>query len=100
MTQRYLVQVPHDPDALACANVIRIFLATGSHYLTQADWGCRDGEHTAWMIVKTSSREEARQIVPPPFRAQAHVVRLNKYTFESIETMMREHGGTLQARAV
>jgi len=92
MMVRYLVQVPHDPDTWACAKVVQVFLGTGSHCLAQADWGCRDGAHTAWMIVEATSRDEARQIVPPPLRAQARVVRLNKFTVEEIDTILREHG--------
>ena len=95
--QRYLVQVPHDPDAFACAKVIRIFLGTGSHYLAQADWGCFDGDHTAWMIVEADSKEEAREIVPPPLRDKAHIVGLNKFTLESLEEVMRKHGGTTES---
>jgi hypothetical protein len=94
MMQRYLVQVPHDPDPRACAKVARVFLLTGSHYLAQADWGCRDGDHTATMIVEAENREEARQIVPPPFRAVARVVLLNKFTIEEIDALMHEHGNS------
>ena len=43
--QRYLIEVPHEPEELACARVIQTFLDTGSHYLTHADWGCEDGVH-------------------------------------------------------
>ena len=92
MLQRYLVQVPHDPDPWACAKVVKVFLGTGSHYLAQADWGCGDGDHTAWMIVEADSRDEARQIVPPQFRARARVIQLNKFTLEVIDEVLREHG--------
>jgi len=44
---RFLIEVPHDEDVIACAQVIKIFLSTGSHFLSNADWGCRDGEHKA-----------------------------------------------------
>jgi hypothetical protein len=91
MMDRYLVQVSHDADTWACAKVVQVFLGTGSHYLAQADWGCRDGDHTAWMIVEAANRDEARQIVPPQLRAQARIVRLNKFTVEEIEAILREH---------
>jgi hypothetical protein len=97
MMERYLVEVPHDANAWACAKVVRVFLGTGSHYLAQADWGCDDGNHTAWMIVEAASREEALQIVPPQLQAQARVVRLKKYTVDSIEAAVREHGGNAES---
>jgi len=89
--ERFLVQVPHDPDPLACAKVVAVFLRTGSHYLAGADWGCADGDHTAWMIVDADSKEEARQVVPPAFRSEARVVKLNKFKLEEIERIMRDH---------
>jgi hypothetical protein len=34
---RYLIEVLHEPQAQACARDVQVFLATGSHLLTQAD---------------------------------------------------------------
>lgn len=89
--RRFLIQVSHDPDPWACARVVETFLRTGSHYLAQADWGCTDGEHTAWMIVDAESKEEALQVVPRPFRREARVVRLNKFTLPELARLMRHH---------
>jgi hypothetical protein len=61
---RFLVEVPHEAERVACARVIEILLETGSHYLTHADWGCKDGEHKAWIVADVGSHEEARSIVP------------------------------------
>ena len=66
---RYLIEVPHEPEVQACARVVQVFLATGSHLLTHADWGCFNGVHSAWIIVDADSEEEARYVVPPAFRA-------------------------------
>jgi hypothetical protein len=88
---RFLVQVPHDPEPLACAKVVDVFLRTGSHYLAGADWGCSDGDHTAWMIVDADSKEEARQVVPAALRAETRVVKLNKFTLDQIQGIMRQH---------
>ena len=90
--QRYLVEVPHEAEELACSRVIRTFLDTGSHYLTQADWGCEDGVHKAWLIVEAADREEARWIVPAPLRADARVVRLTKFSRDEIDATLRQHG--------
>ena len=88
---RFLIEVPHEADELACARVIRTFLETGSHYLTNADWGCEDGDHKAWLIVEAADREEARWIVPPPFRSSARVVRLSRFSMEEIDEMIARH---------
>ncbi len=88
---RFLISVPHSSDTPACTDVVHTFLQTGSHYLTHADWGCEDGDHTAWMIVEGETREEVAQIVPPPFRAQSRVVRLTKFTLDEVEEIQRSH---------
>jgi len=82
---RFLIQVEHPAETLACARVVQIFLATGSHFLTHADWGCVDGEHTAWIIVEVDNKEQARAILPPAFRSQAKIVALNKFAVETID---------------
>ena len=75
---RFLIEVPHEAEMTACARVLEVFLLTGSHFLANADWGCMDGDHSAWMVVEVDSKEQARSIVPPAFRAQARIVELNK----------------------
>ena len=67
---KFLIEVPHDAEQLACARVVQVFLATGSHFLTNAEWGCGDGVHTAWIMVDVGSKAEARAIVPPAWRAR------------------------------
>jgi hypothetical protein len=88
---RFLIQVPHDPRTLECARAVELFLTTGSHYLSHADWGCRDGEHTSWMTVEVGSREEARNILPPALRPNAKVVQLNAFALEEIKEIIRAH---------
>lgn len=88
---KYLIEVPHSADIGACARVVRVFLNSGSHFLTNADWGCMDGEHKAWIIAELASRTEALSIVPPAFRSETKVVRLNKFTMEEIDEILETH---------
>ena len=88
---RFLIEVPHEAEHVACARVVEIFLKTGSHFLTHADWGCMDGDHKAWIIADVESREEARNIVPPSLRSQARVVQLNYFTMEEIDEILLHH---------
>lgn len=88
---RFLIEVPHEADVAACARAVRIFLGTGSHFLTHADWGCLDGVHKAWIIMEVESSEEARNILPPAYRSQAEIVRLNEFTMKDIDEIMRHH---------
>lgn len=91
MTAKFLIEVPHESNTVACARVVDTFLRSGSHFLSRADWGCRDGEHKAWMVVDVDSKDDARRIVPPALRSQAKIVRLNTFTIEEVEEILREH---------
>jgi hypothetical protein len=91
VASRFLIEVPHEEETTACARAVDVFLKTGSHFLTHADWGCKDGVHTAWIIVEVDSKEDARNIVPPIFRPQAKIVGLNRFTGEEIDEILRQH---------
>jgi hypothetical protein len=90
---RFLIIVPHEPEKIACARAVQVLLKTGSHFLTNADFGCRDGDHNAWIVLEADSKEEARNVVPPAYRAQARVVGLNKFSLQEIEDLIAHHGG-------
>ena len=85
---RFLIEVPHSVETMACVREVHVFLSTGSHFLTNADWGCMDGVHCSWLIVDVASKEEARMVLPPVFREQAKIVGLNKFSLEQVEAMI------------
>jgi len=89
--ENYLIEVAHEPTAAACTNAIRIFLETGSHFLRQAQWGCNDGEHKAWLIIEVENKEQARQVVPSLFRAGAKIIKLHTYTRSEMEQIEKFH---------
>ena len=88
---RFLVEVPHEAGAAECLRAIEIFLRTGSHFLSRADWGCLDGDHSAWMIVEVDSKDEARAIVPSAYRAEARIVQLNSFTMAQVADLRSQH---------
>lgn len=87
---RFLIEVPHEEDPGECARAVQYFLRTGSHFMTHADWGCSDGVHKAYIIVDVDSREEARNLVPRVFHSQAKIIKLNKFTMEEIDEVLRQ----------
>ena len=93
---RFLIEAPHEPERIACARVVEIFLKTGSHFLTHADWGCKDGEHKAWIIAEVDSKEEARSILPPALRSEAKIVQLNYFSLGEIDAILRVHQASRQ----
>jgi hypothetical protein len=90
---RFLIEVPHEPEARECALAVQVFLKTGSHFLRNAEWGCKDGEHKGWIIVELDKKEDARNILPPHYRAQARIVELNKFSLEEIDEILEHHKG-------
>ena len=90
---RFLIEVPHEADVAECTRAVEVFLNTGSHFLSNADWGCLDGVHKAWITLEADDKEEARLVVPPAYRHQARIVALNKFTLEDIDEVRRYHRG-------
>ena len=88
---RFLIEVTHEADERACALAIEILFKTGSHWLTNAEWGCLDGEHKGWVIVDVESKDEARGILPPIYRSKAKIVKLNKFSMEEIREILCQH---------
>jgi hypothetical protein len=78
--EKYLIEVPHEATKEACMYAVKVFLQTGSHFLAQADWGCFDDEHKAWLVVETEGKDQARQIIPPAFREDAKITKLHTFT--------------------
>lgn len=89
---KYLIEVPHDSHRVACAIAVQMFLNSGNHFLANADWGCKDGEHKAWMIVEAANKEQARSILPFGYQPQAKIVALNRFGMEEIEELLRDPG--------
>ena len=87
---KFLIEVPHEADTLECTRVVHVFLSTGSHFLTNAEWGCKSGVHSAWMLVDMDNQADALAIVPPAFRAHARVVGLTRFTLAEIEPALRK----------
>ena len=85
---RYLIELTHGDEYAACVKALRAIEQFGSHFVTRADWGCKDGTHACWLIAELDSRNEALQMVPVEFRQDARVVELNKFTREQIASMV------------
>jgi hypothetical protein len=90
---KYLIEVPHGESTLECNRAIAIFLRTGSHFLSNAEWGCKDGVHKAWFMMEVDTREEARNVVPSEYRPQAKIVQVRTFRLQDVEEALRAHSG-------
>ena len=88
---KFIVEVSHSPDKIECLRTIQIFLSSGSHFLTHADWGCLDGVHKAWFIMDVDSKEEALRVVPPFYRKDTKITKLSKFNLTEVENLLKQH---------
>ena len=89
--ERFLIEVSHEPEVIACARAVEILLKTGSHFLSRSDWGCLDDVHKGWVTVEAENKDQARNMLPPYYRNQANIVQLNKFTLEEIDEIIKSH---------
>ncbi len=90
---KFLLEVPHESEVVACSRAAKVLLETGSHFLTHADFGCNDGVHKAWIVVDAHNKDEARNTLPVLYRRQATVVELNKFSLDELDDLIVRHGG-------
>lgn len=88
---RFLIEVEHENSKHACDQAVQAFLSTGSHFVTNADWGCGDDEHKAWFVADVESRDEALRLLPPLFRANAKVIQLQQFTVADMDRQRDQH---------
>ncbi len=89
--EKYLIEVPHGDDKMSCTQAIQVFLSSGSHFVSNADWGCMDGEHKAWMVVEVESKKEAIRILPSAFAHVAKITQLNKFTRKVLDESVMDY---------
>jgi replicative superfamily II helicase len=89
--EKFLIEVAHEAEKSACLKAAQILLKSGSHFVTNADFGCLDGEHKAWIVVDSANKEEARAILPPEYRSSAKIIQLNKFDLKEIEKLLGHH---------
>ena len=89
--EKFIIEVAHEATEAACVNAVKIFYQTGPHFLANADWGCHDGEHKAWLLVEVENKVQALKILPPALRPDAKIVMLHKFTREGMDNIDKAH---------
>jgi len=80
--QRFLIELEHKPVKEACNTAVKTILSTGSHFLTNADWGCKDNDHRCWIVVEVDNRDEALAILPAIYKNEAKIIELTRFTLD------------------
>jgi hypothetical protein len=90
---RFYIEIPHEEEKAACLRAVKILQETGSHFLTHADYGCMDGDHTARIIVELDNKNEALNVVPRAYRDKTKIVELSSFSAEEIDNLLKHHTG-------
>lgn len=92
--EKYLIEVPHGDDKASCIRAVQVFMRSGSHFVSNAEWGCTDGDHKAWLTVETESKADAMRILPAAYKRNAKIIKLVKFKREDyqIDNLMKYHG--------
>jgi hypothetical protein len=83
----YLIESPHTPEE--CLNVMDE--VNKAKQLSSWQWGCPEGNHTAYRMVQASSEEAALAMVPESVRGKAHAYKLTKMTPAQLEQVHKQH---------
>jgi len=76
----YIIEIPHSGNMTECKQVIKLFVESGSHLLSNAVWGCKDGVHKAWFISDFENKDQALRIIPSFLRHHASIIELTKFS--------------------
>ncbi|MEA3479573.1 MAG: hypothetical protein U9R60_15425 [Bacteroidota bacterium] len=85
---KYLIEIKNGGDTASCLRSIQSFLSSRTHFVTSVEWGCLEGENKAWLIIKTSNKEDALRIIPAAYRKNARIMKLHKFTGKEIKESM------------
>jgi len=80
--KEYVVIAPHTADQ--CLTALDAMVADKK--LDKWDFGCMDGDHTGYLVVKAASKEDALSNVPANQRSQAKAIELNKFTVAQVKS--------------
>jgi hypothetical protein len=88
---KFFIEVPHEANKNACYRAAQTLLRTGSHFITNADFGCLDGEHKAWITVEVPNKESAKYLLPTEYRSTAKIIELHRFSLEEINEFFSHH---------
>jgi len=90
---QFLIEIRHENDHGACVRALDAIARYGSHFITHANWGCKQGAHSGWLITELPGRDDALRMVPPQFRNEARIVEVEHFTRERVAALMAELEG-------
>jgi len=81
---RYMIESSH--TEAECLRALDEELGKGKDILAKFDFGCKEGDHTAYAIVDVDSRKDALSLIPTFLQNKARIVEVVKVTPEMIKS--------------
>jgi hypothetical protein len=81
----YFVQVPHTHEQ--CLNMLNDMKGKGDAYLSKFWFGCMSGDHTAYGVLKGTSEEDVRKMLPKDEQANARIEKVDKFSIAQLDKM-------------
>jgi hypothetical protein len=88
--EKYLIEIKNGGDKASCLRSIQSFLSSRTHFVSSVEWGCLEGEHKAWLIIKTSNPKDALRIIPAAYRQHARITKLHKFKSKDIDQVIHD----------
>jgi hypothetical protein len=88
-SQTYLVSIPHTPEQ--CLNMMDDMKGKGDAFLSKFEFGCMDGDHTAYAFIDGTSPDNVRKMLPENEQKAAKITKVSKMTAAQIEKIHKEH---------
>ncbi len=85
----YFVQMPHTHEQ--CMTALVEMKDKGDKLLSEFEYGCMSGDHTAYGFLEGSSEESIRNMLPASEKKTAKINKVNKFSAAEIEKMHKDH---------
>ena len=87
-TSTFFVQLPHTPEQ--CMNTMKELGDQGDAMLSNFEFGCHSGDHTAYGFIKGVSAESVRNSLPAALQKTAKIEKVDKYSADELKKMHQE----------
>ncbi len=85
----FMVISPHTKEE--CLAALDAAAKQGKESLNKLEWGCMEGDHTAYAIYEAESAEAAMKLVPENVRSKARVIKVAKFTTDQIRKFHEQY---------
>jgi len=84
-TSTYFLQVPHTPEQ--CLASLDELKQKGDKLLSQLEFGCHSGDHTAYGFIEGTNEQSVLNMLPAAEQKDAKVYKVEKLSVADIEKM-------------